>query len=119
MKGDFPPSSKLTGVSDSAAARPIRRAVCGEPVKLSRARSGCAASAAPASSPLPCTTLSTPAGRPASAATSASIEQVSGVHSGSLSTTVFPAARAGPTFQVPSISGAFQGVISAATPEGS
>ena len=27
MKGDFPPSSKLTGVSDSAAARPIRRAV--------------------------------------------------------------------------------------------
>ena len=96
----------------------MRRAVRGEPVKLRRARPGCAARAAPASSPVPCRTLSTPAGRPASAATSASIEQVSGAHSGGLSTTVLPAARAGPTFHVLSISGAFQGVISAATPGG-
>ena len=50
---------------------------------------------------------------------SASSEQVSGAHSGGFTTTVLPAASAGPTFQVVSISGAFQGVISAATPAGS
>ena len=42
---------------------------------------------------------------------SASSEQVSGAHSGGFTTTVFPAASAGPIFQVVSIIGAFQGVI--------
>ena len=50
---------------------------------------------------------------------SASSEQVSGAHSGGFTTTVLPAASAGPTFQVVSMSGAFQGVMSAATPAGS
>ena len=68
---------------------------------------------------MPCTTLSTPAGTPAAWAMSAISEQVSGAHSGGLTTIVLPAASAGPTFQVVSISGAFQGVISAATPAGS
>jgi hypothetical protein len=44
---------------------------------------------------------------------------VSGAHSGGFSTAVQPAASAGPTFQVESMKGAFQGVMSAATPEGS
>ena len=38
---------------------------------------------------------------------------------GGLTTTVLPAASAGPTFQVVSISGAFHGVTSTATPAGS
>ncbi len=56
---------------------------------------------------------------PASSARSAIIEQVSGAHSGGLTTTVSPAARAGPTFHVVSMNGAFHGVMSAATPAGS
>ena len=50
---------------------------------------------------------------------SAISEQVSGAHSGGLTTAVLPAARHGPTFHVVSMKGAFHGVISAATPEGS
>ena len=50
---------------------------------------------------------------------SAMSEQVSGAHSGGLTTTVLPAANAGPTFQVVSIIGAFQGVTRTATPAGS
>ena len=42
-----------------------------------------------------------------------------GAHSGGFRTAVQPAASAGPTFQVESMKGAFQGVISAATPDGS
>ena len=56
---------------------------------------------------------------PASVARSAIIEQVSGAHSGGLTTTVSPAASAGPTFHVVSMKGPFHGVISAATPAGS
>ena len=44
---------------------------------------------------------------------------MSGAHSGGLSTTVFPAASAGPTRHVASMNGAFQGVETAVTPAGS
>ncbi len=84
-----------------------------------RSTSGFATSAAPASSPMPCTTLNAPSGKPASWAMSASIEAVSGAHSGGLTTTVFPAASAGAILHVVSINGAFQGVITTATPDGS
>src|SRR3989442_1783986 len=47
------------------------------------------------------------------------VDAVSGAHSGGLATTVFPDASAGPTFQVSSMSGAFQGETRAATPAGS
>ena len=80
---------------------------------------GCAVSGAPASAPVPWTTLRTPAGSPASCAMSASSDAVSGAHSGGLSTTVLPAASAGPIRQVASISGAFHGVMIATTPAGS
>lgn len=50
---------------------------------------------------------------------SASSDAVSGVHSAGFRTTVFPAASAGATFQVASISGAFHGVISTDGPAGS
>src|SRR6266516_2903518 len=88
------------------------------PVKEIRFTSGWATSAAPAVSPEPWTTLKTPWGRPTSAIASARRVAVSGDHSAGLSTQVLPAARQGAIFQVESISGAFQGVISPATPTG-
>ena len=103
----------------SAAAFPISRAVSTDPVNEMRLTPGWATSAAPASSPIPCTTFRTPGGSSASAAKSARSEQVRGAHSGGFRTAVQPAASAGPTFQVESMKGAFQGVISAATPDGS
>lgn len=103
----------------AAAARAMCRAVGTEPVKLIRRTSGCETRALPTSVPYPCTTLRTPAGSPASAAMSASSEAVSGDHSAGLRITVFPAASAGATFQVASISGAFHGVISTHGPAGS
>ena len=50
---------------------------------------------------------------------SASNDAVSGVHSAGFSTTVQPEANAGAIFHVASMSGAFQGVMSTATPLGS
>ena len=44
---------------------------------------------------------------------------VSGVSSDGLSTTVFPQASAGPSFQLAMRSGKFQGVMSPTTPSGS
>jgi hypothetical protein len=119
MNGDFPPSSKLDGVRLAAAAAAMARAVSGEPVKLMRSTPGCATSAAPVRSPTPWTMLRTPGGTPTSSAISPSSERLNGAHSGGFTTTVHPAASAGPIFHVPSISGAFHGTTSAATPDGS
>ena len=94
------------------------RAVSGEPVNEIRRARGSATSAAPTSSPIPCTTLNTPGGKPASPVRSASSEQDSGDHSAGLSTTVQPAASAGAIFQVESMNGAFHGVITTAGPAG-
>jgi hypothetical protein len=49
---------------------------------------------------------------------SARSEQESGDHSAGLRTTVHPAASAGAVFQVESMNGAFQGVITTAGPAG-
>ena len=117
--GDLPPSSKDSGVRLSAAARATALAVGTEPVKAMRATPGWDTSAAPASVPMPWTTLKTPGGMPASAVMSAKRLAVSGAHSGGLRTTVSPAASAGPMRQVASISGAFHGVTMAVTPAGS
>ena len=103
----------------AAAAAAMLRPVGTEPVKAIRSTREWDTSAAPASSPTPCSTLNTPGGRPASRTMSPSTDAVSGAHSGGFSTTVFPAARAGATRQVASISGAFHGVITAVTPAGS
>ena len=63
-------------------------------------------------------TLTTPAGTPASASTSVSSSAVSGVSCAGLSTTVQPAARAGPILRVPMASGKFHGVMSTQGPTG-
>jgi hypothetical protein len=101
-----------------AADWPISAPVSGEPVKDTRRTPVCATRAAPTSSPIPWTTLNTPGGRPASSARSASSEQDSGDHSAGLRITVQPAARPGAVFHVDNMNGAFQGVITAAGPEG-
>ena len=116
---DLPPSSKLTGVRLSAAARMIARPVALSPVNVMRCTRGSRVSASPTSSgPNPCTTFSTPGGRPASSASSPSREAVIGLCSAGLSTTVFPNASAGATFQLASISGKFHGLMATATPAG-
>ena len=66
----------------------------------------------------PGTMLTTPAGRSACWTTSANRSALSGVVEAGLSTTVFPAARAGAIFQASIRSGKFQGMTWAATPSG-
>ena len=69
--------------------------------------------------PNPGTTLNTPAGMPASSASSASRIAVSGDFSEGLSTSELPAASTGPIFQAAMSSGKFQGTIAPTTPIGS
>ena len=63
-------------------------------------------------------TLTTPAGTPASSSTGISASMVSGVSDAGLSTTVQPAASAGPILRVAIAAGKFHGVTSTATPAG-
>ena len=104
MTGALPPSSRCTRLRVSAALRAISLPVDTSPVTDTMATFGLATSAAPAVSPGPSTTLSTPGGR-MSALSSASRIAVSGVSSDGFSTTVLPAARAGPIFHVAMLSG--------------
>ena len=118
MSGPLPPSSAVNGTMFSAAARPMWRAVSGDPVKLIRVTRRSPTRGGPTSSPMPWTRLNTPGGNPASTVRSASSEHDSGDHSAGLSTTVLPAARAGASFHVDSMNGAFHGVITTAGPAG-
>ncbi len=72
----------------------------------------------PASAPKPFTILSTPAGR-ISSINSIRIKIPTGVCSAGLSTTQFPAASAGASFQVAISNGKFHGIICPTTPSGS
>src|SRR5208282_5954493 len=65
------------------------------------------------------TTLTTPAGIPASAASSANARADKGVSSAGLATMVQPAASAGAILRASMAMGKFHGVIAAATPTGS
>ncbi len=69
--------------------------------------------------PKPGSTLSTPAGMPASSASSAMRMAVSGDFSDGLTITELPVARAGPSFQAVMIIGKFHGTMAATTPTGS
>ena len=120
MLGLLPPSSRVSFfrlVAPEAATISLPTSV--EPVKATLSTSLCAASAAPAVSPNPVTTLTTPSGTPASAISPASRSAVSGVCSAGLSTTQFPVARAGPSFHAAISSGKFHGMIWPTTPSGS
>ena len=80
---------------------------------------GLAHISAPIAAGSPVTTLSTPGGKPARWASSASANADSGVASAGLITTVQPAASAGATLRVIIDDGKFHGVIAAQTPTGS
>ena len=64
------------------------------------------------------TTFTTPGGTPASARMSATASAVNGVSAAALSTTVQPAASAGPILRVAIAAGKFHGVTSRDTPTG-
>ena len=115
----MPPSSSTTGFGPLAAAAITRRPVATEPVKVTERTSGWRTRASPASSPKPVTTLTTPAGRPASAAISASFRAVSGDCSAGLTTAAQPAASAGASERIAMPSGKFHGTMWAVTPIGS
>ncbi len=119
MLGLLPPSSRLTFLMVPAAVRMISWPVAVSPVNATLPTPGCAASPPPTTGPGPVTTLSTPAGSPASSASSPSRRAVSGEYDAGLRIAVLPAASAGPTFQAAIMIGKFQGTISPTTPIGS
>ena len=96
----------------------IRLPAAVDPVKATLSVPGWVTRCSPTSRP-PGTTLTTPAGTPASSRTSASTKLLSGASGGGLTTTVQPAASAGATFHADSVTGAFQGTMAATTPTGS
>ena len=114
----LPPSSRQVLASLRAAASLTARPVAAEPVKLTRSTSWWSTSAAPASDPSPCTTLSTPAGTPASSANSARNDADAGVCSDGFRTAALPQKIAGSAFQATLGSGVLKLVINAATPSG-
>jgi hypothetical protein len=97
MNGDLPPSSSESFLPVPAVALRIMRPTSVEPVKAILSTCGCSTSAAPAR-PSPVTTLTTPAGTPASRQSSPSRSADSGVCSAGFRTTVLPHASAGPSF---------------------
>ena len=97
----------------------MRRPTVVEPVNAIFATSECVASRSPAVFPKPGTMFTTPFGNPTSRINSAKRKLVSGVNSLGFRTIVFPAARAGPIFQLQNINGKFHGTIAPTTPSGS
>ncbi len=122
ITGFLPPSSKCTRFSVGAPCAMIRLPVSDSPTKPIALMSGCSVSDLPAVSPRPCTRLTTPAGSPAATIASCMISvrstADSGLHSAGLWTTVQPAASAGAIFQVESMNGVFQGVMTPTGPIG-
>ena len=118
MNGLLPPSSSDTRLTPLAAAAWIALPVATDPVNEIASTSGCSTSAWPTSLPVPCTTLKTPGGRPASRATSAISTAAIGVCSAGLRTTELPAASAAATIAKTAV-GPFHGMIRPTTPIGS
>jgi hypothetical protein len=116
---DLPPSSRATRLTSAAAVRITSLPTSVEPVKEILRTSGCRARAEPAAPPGPGTTLSTPGGKPASAASSARSRAESGVADAGLTTIELPTASAGATFQVVMAKGKFHGTMRPQTPTGS
>src|SRR5690554_73548 len=92
-------------------------AMSDEPTKLTALIAGCAMMAS-TTALSPCTTLSTPAGRPASIISSASRTGTLGSRSEGLRMNALPAAMAGPNIHIGIIAGKLNGVMPATTPSG-
>src|SRR5437763_318097 len=100
MLGFLPPSSSEIFLNNGAAASATFLPVTVPPVNEIVVIFGCAVIAAPTVGPVPCTTLSTPFGKPASTQTSQSNDAVIGVSSLGFAIAVLPTAMAGAIFQL-------------------
>src|SRR5262245_12254183 len=100
MFGFLPPSSSDTFLNNGAHASATFLPVTVPPVNEMVVIFGCAVIGAPTFGPVPWTTLSTPAGSPASWQTSQSNNAVIGVSSLGLAIAVLPTAIAGAIFQL-------------------
>jgi len=90
-----------------------------DPVKAAMSTSMCLHRACPTTVPDPGTTLNTPLGTPASAASSARRIALKEVWRAGLRTRLLPAASAGPIFQAAIWTGKFHGTRRPTTPMGS
>jgi len=95
---DFPPSSSETFFTVFAASSATRRPAAVEPVNETMSTPGCVTIASPTTGPEPDRKLNTPRGSAVRLAISASMKHESGTTSLGFSTTVQPAASAGPSF---------------------
>src|SRR5260370_41163725 len=116
MSGDFPPSSSDTRLRFPAEAVMIFWPVKCEPVNAILSTPACAASAAPAVSPNPGTTFTTPGGTPASNISSPRRNGVSGASSAGLRMILQPADNPGPIFHTEAPDGPFHGRLARPTP---
>ena len=119
MLADLPPNSWATRLTLGAAAWATWMPARVEPVNDTMSMPGWPEMAAPTVSPLPLTTLKTPAGRPAASRISVNSMALKGATSLGLSTMVQPAASAGATLMAIWLTGQFQGVMKPQTPMGS
>ncbi len=117
--GALPPSSIETLTTRSAACASSSRPTPVDPVKeIARTRLSRSQVRTTAPGSVVGTTLTTPAGAPARVRMRATARAVSGVSAAGFSTTLQPAASAGPILRVAIAAGKFHGVTSAATPTG-
>ena len=117
--GALPPSSIEQFTTWSAASLSSTRPTSVEPVKESlRTRGSCSIAETTAPERRAGSTLTTPAGTPASSRIFAISSAVSGVSEAGLRMTVQPAASAGPILRVAIAAGKFHGVTSTAMPTG-
>ena len=119
MNGALPPSSSDSFFTVVAHCAISSLPISVEPVNDSLRTIGLLVSSPPISDADPVMTLNTPFGTPARSASSASASAENGVCDAGLSTTVQPAAIAGPALRVIIASGKFHGVMQATTPIGS
>jgi hypothetical protein len=96
----LPPSSSESFAKRGATAAATAAPACEPPVKETAPTLWWEHSAAPASWPVPCTTLKMPRGRPARSRSPASIVALVGVSSEGLATIALPMASAGASFHV-------------------
>ena len=113
----LPPSSRVTGLSVSAAAFITARPVGTLPISATLATSGWLASTWPTSLP-PGTKFQTPGGRIPSMSSARRSEE-SGACSGGLTTMVLPAASGAADFPAANMKGWLNGMIRPTTPKGS
>ena len=115
---DFPPSSRVDGISFCAAARATFLPTSVDPVNASFLKPLCSSIYCPDLEPEPVSTLNTPAGS-TSWISLASSSTLNGVALEDLNTVQQPLASTGASFQAAMRNGKFQGTICPTTPIGS